>query len=95
METHGSFIFTGYFTHILGVKTCIFHGFVVKTVIIPKQPSATETQHQTHPNSPGLKWGGELTEAGINDAEAGRLTAGFERESFGPFNFRGFIHVGF
>ena len=24
-------------------------------------------------NPPGLKWGGELTEAGINDAEAGRL----------------------
>ena len=30
MGTHGSFIFKGYFTHILGPKTCIFDGFGVQ-----------------------------------------------------------------
>ena len=32
MGTHGSFIFKGYFTHILGPKTCIFDGFGVPKV---------------------------------------------------------------
>ena len=47
-------------------------------------------QHLISPNPPGLKWGGELTEAGINDAEAGRLDKrrleGHMWPSLGGFN---------